>query len=59
MAKTYKQGFQNRGGQNLFVITKYRGADPKPVLEDIGSITNGIEQFDISEGNPRVHDSFV
>lgn len=39
-------------GQNLFVITQYTGADPEPVLEDIGSTTNGSEQLDISEGNP-------
>jgi len=28
-------------GQNLFVITKYKGIDPDPVLADPGSVDNG------------------
>lgn len=28
-------------GQNLFVITKYTGIDPEPVLQDFGSVDNG------------------
>jgi iron complex outermembrane receptor protein len=31
-------------GQNLFVITKYKGIDPEPVLLDYGSTDNGAFQ---------------
>jgi iron complex outermembrane receptor protein len=31
-------------GQNLFVITKYKGIDPDPVLADPGSTDNGAIQ---------------
>jgi len=31
-------------GQNLFVITKYKGIDPEPVLVDYGSTDNGAVQ---------------
>jgi iron complex outermembrane receptor protein len=31
-------------GQNLFVITKYKGIDPEPVLIDYGSTDNGAIQ---------------
>ena len=28
-------------GQNLFLITKYSGIDPEPVLQDAGNVENG------------------
>jgi len=44
---TFKMGGSVRSlrlylsGQNLFVLTKYTGIDPEPVLQDLGSTDNG------------------
>jgi iron complex outermembrane receptor protein len=39
-------------GQNLFVLTDYTGADPEPVLEDLGVDLFGDRQNDSNDANP-------
>jgi iron complex outermembrane receptor protein len=52
IGKSGKQLTISLTGQNLLVFTDYTGADPEPVLADLGATTFGSFQRNVNEGYP-------